>query len=80
MLNTQQANRVRKLRNHGYNAREIVSLTKLMPADVRRVIYEDTRGNWELKEAAGELLGDMPPGFVGGAEKWRALVVANFGE
>lgn len=79
-----QVARVEKLKRHGFCAREIRSLTGYSPSFIRRVIYAESRERCararENREAAAELLGDMPDGFAGGEEKWRELIKANFGD
>lgn len=41
-LPSRAVGRIRNLATSGYNAREIVRLTGYEPADVRRVIYDDS--------------------------------------
>jgi hypothetical protein len=52
---------VRRLRDNGYSAREIVRLTDYLPCDVRRVIYEDASRGEEfqsLADGAKEMIAD----------------------
>ena len=77
MLNSRQIKEITRLVRRGFPLSEIALRTGFEADDVQRafdaIVAED------LRDAALEMLADIPPDYKNRIDDWRLIVEANFG-
>ena len=77
MLNSRQMQEITRLVRRGFAITEIVLRTGFEAGDVRTAF--DAIVADDLREAALEVLADIPPEYKNRVDEWRLIVEANFG-